>query len=245
MLSAFILGLAAGAWLIRDVTDRSRDPLRVLGGIQVMMGLSALISLPLYTLSFDIMALLVQTLPGQPGGYGLFNVSRYGLCLLVMLPATTLAGMTLPLITGSLLRAGLGEKAIGHVYGVNTMGSVMGAALAALVGLPFLGLKGLIVAGSALDVLLGLWLLSRSRGPGRRRWFAPAAALAASAAVFAGIGCTVSTSRPRSSPAESSDAGPSPVSKPTGVSTTKTAEPRQSRRTSAGAMFSAPDFTGQ
>ncbi len=188
MLSAFILGLAAGAWLIRDVTDRSRDPLRLLGGIQVMMGLSALISLPLYTLSFDIMAFLVQTLPGQPGGYGLFNVSRYGLCLLVMLPATTLAGMTLPLITGSLLRAGLGEKAIGHVYGVNTMGSVMGAALAALVALPFLGLKGLIVAGAALDVLLGLWLLSQARGPGRRRWFEPAAALAASAVVFVGIG---------------------------------------------------------
>ena len=65
------------------------------------MGLTALISIPLYTTLFGVVANLVQSLSGSPGGYETFNLSRYGLSLFVMLPSTVLAGMTLPLITGA------------------------------------------------------------------------------------------------------------------------------------------------
>ena len=189
MLSAFILGLAGGAWWIRHRTDRADDPLRLLGGIQVLMGLAALASLPLfYIVSFDAMAWLVPTLSARSDGYPLFNVARYGLSLVVMLPATVLAGMTLPVITGSLLRAGAGEAAIGRVYSVNTIGSVAGAGVAGLVALPWLGLRGLLLAGAALDVLVGLWLLERSaRWAGRGLRLAGAAALV-SAIAFASVG---------------------------------------------------------
>lgn len=182
MLSAFILGIALGAWAIREPSDRTEDPVRLLGGVQVAMGLTALLSLPLYLLSFDAMGGLVRTLPGEPGGYALFNLGRYGLCLLVMLPSTILAGATLPLITGALLRSGAEESTIGRVYGVNTIGSVAGAGLAGLLALPLLGLEGLIVAGAAVDVGLGLWLLERSgrwagHGPRRAAWAAAGSAL--------------------------------------------------------------------
>ena len=42
-------------------------------------------------------------------GYALFNLSGGAIAALVMLPATFCAGMTLPLITGALLRRGAGE----------------------------------------------------------------------------------------------------------------------------------------
>ncbi len=172
MLSAFILGIALGAWAIREAADRSRDPVDLLGRIQVMMGLTALLSLPLYLLSFGVMARMVQGLSGDAAGYALFNIGRYGLCLMVMLPSTILAGATLPLITGALLRSGAGERTIGRVYGTNTIGSVVGAGAAGLIGLPLLGLEGLIAAGAALDIGLGLLLLERAgvwSGTGRRR----------------------------------------------------------------------------
>ena len=190
MLSAFILGLAAGAWLIRNVTDRSAAPLRLLGGIQVFMGLAALATLPLYLVSFDAVAYLVQTLRERPDGYALFNLSRYALCLAIMLPSTVAAGMTLPVITGTLLRRGAGERSIGQVYGVNTIGSVVGAGVAGLLGLPWLGLKGLLIAGAALDVALGVWLLERSaRREGRPRPRMALAGLGAGAlAAAVGIG---------------------------------------------------------
>lgn len=163
MLSAFIFGIAVGAWLIRTPSDESSTPVRLLGQVQVGMGLAALASLPLYLATFDVVAYLVRTLSGEPFGYALFNLGRYGLSLSVMLPSTVLAGMTLPLLTGALLRAGEGERMIGRVYGINTIGSVAGAGIAGLIALPYLGLEGLITAGAALDVALGVWLLDRSR----------------------------------------------------------------------------------
>ena len=78
-----------------------------------------------------------------------------------MLPATFCAGMTLPLITRVLVGGGVGERAIGQVYGVNTFGSIVGAALAGLVLLPLLGLKWLLVAGASVDIVLGVALARR------------------------------------------------------------------------------------
>lgn len=164
MLSALILGLAIGAWLIPRTADRSSDPVRLLGTIQLIMGIAAVLSIPLYLQTFEVMASLMDRFGGTTEGYGLFTVARYGLCLLVMLPASILAGTTVPVITGILLRAGGGERVIGRVYGVNTVGSVLGAGISGLIALPLLGLKGLVVAGAALDAGLGLWLLGAFPG---------------------------------------------------------------------------------
>jgi len=188
MLSAFILGLAVGAWWIEDRVDASPEPVALLGWIQVLMGLAAALSVPLfYFASFRTVGAMVQALPGTDTGYALFNVGRYGLCLLVMLPSTVLAGMTLPLITGSALRSGVGEEAIGRVYGANTLGSVVGAGAAGLLALPLLGLKGLILAGAGLDIALGLWVLHRVAGRSGRDRAQVAVAAALGAAALAGI----------------------------------------------------------
>ena len=171
MLSAFILGLGLGAWLIHGKADRAEHPIRLLGWIQVAMGCAALLSLPIfYWVSFDAVASLIQRLPGTAAGYFWFNVARYGLCLVVMLPASILAGTTLPLITTAILKSDDDEAAIGRVYGFNTIGSVLGAAAAGLFFLPMLGLKGLVVAGAALDALLGVFLLTWPAGGRRPAW---------------------------------------------------------------------------
>ncbi|MDQ6925168.1 MAG: fused MFS/spermidine synthase, partial [Candidatus Eremiobacteraeota bacterium] len=161
MLSAFILGLALGAWWVRARADRFADPIAALGLTQWIMGSLAIVTLPIYLWSFQAMVWLLAALDLTPQGYTAFSLARYGLCLLVMLPATFCAGITLPLITRILLARGVGEGAVGQVYAVNTLGSIVGAALAGLVLLPVLGLKWLLVAGALLDVGLGVWLLIR------------------------------------------------------------------------------------
>ena len=159
MLSTFILGLALGGLAVRRQVDRSRSPEQLLGWVQVLMGLLALATLPLYGLTFDLMEALMKGLARTDTGYFLFNLSGQGIAALVMLPATFCAGMTLPLITGALLRRGAGERAIGQVYASNTVGAIAGVLLAVHVGLPVLGLKGALVAGCAIDIALGLLLL--------------------------------------------------------------------------------------
>lgn len=155
MLSAFILGLALGALCVRPLADREALPLRMLAQVQWAMGAFALVTVPVYVASFDWIAGLLQAFARTPAGYSGFNLARYVLCLAVMLPATFCAGMTLPLLTKSLLSNGWGERALGWVYSVNTLGSIVGAALAGLLLLPLLGVQILLVLGAALDMALG------------------------------------------------------------------------------------------
>jgi hypothetical protein len=105
------------------------------------------------------METLLGALERSDGGYVAFYAARYAICLAIMLPATFFAGMTLPLITRALLARGAGERAIGAVYGINTLGSIIGVMLAGLVLMPLLGLKNLLILGATLDILLGVWLL--------------------------------------------------------------------------------------
>ena len=189
MLSAFLLGLGLGAVLVRPLADQSPTPLRFLGAVQWTMGLMALATLPFYGWVFDAMGYLVTVLPARDGGYVMFNLSRYALALAVMLPATLLAGTTLPLLTATLLRAGAGEGAIGRVVGLNTLGSVVGATGAGLVLLPLMGVKGLLVGGAALDLALGVWLLAVWAGRPRRSipWVLTGVGAAACALVGWGV----------------------------------------------------------
>ena len=158
MLSAFILGLALGAFWVRRHADRFADPVRALGIVQWFMGALAVSTLPVYLLSFEWMAALIAAFAKTDQGYAGFTLLRYAICLAVMLPATFCAGMTLPLITRVLL--GAGERAIGAVYAVNTLGSIIGAALAGLVLMPLIGLKPLLIVGAMIDMLLGVYLLA-------------------------------------------------------------------------------------
>ncbi|HUO51908.1 MAG TPA: fused MFS/spermidine synthase [Gemmatimonadaceae bacterium] len=163
MLSAFILGLALGALWIHRRVDALGDPVRALGIVQWVMGALAMMSLPFYLFSFQLTHWLLTALTQTDTAYTIFSIVRYAFCLLVMLPATFCAGMTLPLITKLLLDAGRGERAVGAVYAVNTLGSIVGVILAGLVLMPLLGLKALLITGAVLDMGLGVWVLARRR----------------------------------------------------------------------------------
>jgi len=182
MLSAFILGLSIGAFIIRRRNGSDRRTLQRLAHVQLAMGVLAVATLPVYARSFEWMGTFMSAFSREPAGYVGFSVARYAICLAVMLPATICAGMTLPLITRFLMRGADGERALGRVYGVNTLGSIVGVALAALVLLPVLGLKWMIVAGAAIDIGLGFWILAVERRGARdpyriRRWVPAVAAV--------------------------------------------------------------------
>src|SRR6266545_2213548 len=187
MLSAFILELACGGYWVRRRIDSIADAVRFLGIVLVAMGLFALATLPLYGEMFGLMQAVMNALAKTETGYTLFLFSSHAIALAIMFPATFCAGITLPLITTALLHGGHREKSIGAVYSANTLGAILGVFSAAHLGLPFLGLKGLIAAGAALDAGLGLALLWRAAGAPRLRLGAAALSLACFAAVLAGV----------------------------------------------------------
>ncbi|HUQ27861.1 MAG TPA: fused MFS/spermidine synthase [Usitatibacter sp.] len=167
MLATFILGLALGGLWVRKAVDDVGDSVRFLALVQIVMGISAAATIPLYNGAFDLMAWMLSSTSRSDGGFVLFNLTSTAIALLVMLPATFCAGMTLPLITYRLLRSESGERSLGLVYAVNTVGAIAGVILTVHLLMSWLGLQGALVVGAAVDVLLGAALLVWLR-PSRR-----------------------------------------------------------------------------
>lgn len=183
MLSAFILGLAFGGLWIRRRSHAIDNAVAYAGYAQIWMGIAALISLPVFAQSFWWVGALMAVLDKDAGGYMLFSLGSAGIALLVMFPAAFFAGMTLPLLTMALLRRKAGEASIGRVYAANTLGAIVGVALAVHVLIPALGVQLAVTLAALADIALGIVLL---------RWFAGATrpapyfgALAASVLVLA------------------------------------------------------------
>ena len=164
MLSAFIFGLAFGGLWIRRRIDRYTNPVLAAAFVQIIMGICALYTVALYNYTFDLMAFLMSALQRTDQGYYLFTIASHFISLLVMLPTTFCAGMTLPLFTRILLNNN-GEKSIGQVYASNTLGAIVGVAFTIAIAMPEFGLKTTMITGAGLDVLLGLVLLVRSVHP--------------------------------------------------------------------------------
>lgn len=183
MLSAFITGLAFGGLWIKRRIDRVGDPVRFSAFVQLIMGVCALLTIPVYMLSYDWMNGLLEALQRNDAGFAGFNLASHAIALAVMLPTTFMAGMTLPLFTYVLIRRGDGEASIGRIYAANTLGAIVGVIFAVHVGLPQLGLKNLIVLGAALDIGLAIVLLQRAERSAQYRFGLITASVAGIAAI--------------------------------------------------------------
>ena len=191
MLAAFILGLAFGGLWIRKRARSILAPVRYVGYVQVWMAIAALASIPVFTQSFRWVDWIMHALARSENGYVLYELATAGISLLVMFPAAFLAGMTLPLFTLALLRAGAGERAIGRIYAANTLGAIVGVALMMHVLIPMMGVRLAVTLGALVDGLVGLYLL-RVVDPARLS--RPVAAIAM--VMVAAVGFSVALGRP-------------------------------------------------
>jgi spermidine synthase len=179
MLSAFIFGLAFGGLYVRRRIARIADPATYAGVVMVVMGALAALSLPAYNATFDFMAWCLATFTHTASGYVAFNVISQSIAALIMIPTTFCAGMTLPLLTQELMRRGTGERAIGTIYSVNTLGAIVGVLLTVHILMPLVGVKGVILGGAVIHMALGL-----SRLLAIRRQRPRTAAVAMTASIF-------------------------------------------------------------
>ena len=169
MLSAFILGLALGGLWIRRLIDRIGNTLAVLGFIQLAMAVLALTTVAFYDFTFDLMSAILFTVARTRFGYFGFMLFGHAIAMLIMLPTTICAGMTLPLITKTLLASGGGEKSVGQVYAANTVGAIAGVIVTVHLLLPLVGLKTALIFGAAIDLAIGVVLVLRFAVGAERR----------------------------------------------------------------------------
>src|SRR5262245_23149570 len=158
ILSSFMAGLALGNALAASSRIRRWRPLHLYAGLEVLvafLGCTIVFGLPVLG---ELMGAVWQTLWNyQPTLLSL----RFSVSFLIMLVPTTAMGLTLPvLIEDPVLRQTNFGRAIGFLYGSNTLGAVAGAVLGEGYLIAAFGLRGTsLVAGLAVCTAAAIALL--------------------------------------------------------------------------------------
>jgi spermidine synthase len=185
ILTGFLLGIALGSTAISRFIDGRRRLLSWFGGMEILIGLSAILAIPILNHSTPVIQRMMGTsldalLPWKWMGM------RFVTTLSVILVPTLLIGATFPLVTKIYARnLGRVGTALGNVYSVNTMGGVLGSVVAGFLLIPAMGVQKGILLVSAINVLVGVVVLLKDPemgGRGRR------VILAVSGAGFLGVG---------------------------------------------------------
>ncbi|HEV8264335.1 MAG TPA: fused MFS/spermidine synthase [Gemmatimonadales bacterium] len=155
VVAAYMGGLGLGAWLLGRSVDRHPRPAALYGWLEIAIGAFGAIS-PL------VLALAHVIYVGVAGALGLGTGAasvalRFGLAALVLLVPTTLMGGTLPILTRAFMgddRARL-KTSLARLYGLNTLGAVVGTALAGFVLIEHVGVRASLWITAATNLALG------------------------------------------------------------------------------------------
>lgn len=159
MLSAFLTGIALGGYLIRFILSRVKDRCALFGWIQVLLGITSAIALPVLFAFGDPQSLAQFVTKNYSEVYSTIFI-RFVPAFGVMLIPAILIGTTFPLV-GQIGVRNLQEtgSAVGRIYAVNTLGNVLGALLPGVILLNWLGIQKGILAMAALNVTIGFIIL--------------------------------------------------------------------------------------
>ena len=124
VLSVFLLGLAVGALVAGRVADRSERPWRLLGMIEIGLGVYCVLSLPVFEIGRNLfLAVFPDDLSALPSA-----LAKLVVVLLAMIIPTSAIGAVFPL---AVRLYGRDLSHVGHdlslVYGLDTLGAAVGA----------------------------------------------------------------------------------------------------------------------
>ena len=155
ILVAYMLGLALGGRWGGRWAGRLRNGIATYGWIEIGIGLYAM-AVPFVLGAYP---LLQRGLIGLP--FWLAAAIRFVVVLAVLVLPTVLMGATLPVLVAALVRGSKGlASRVGLLYGMNTLGAVLGVLGATFVMFPAVGLRTTNWIAAGLDVLVGIVALT-------------------------------------------------------------------------------------
>ena len=156
MLLSFLIGLALGGYLYARLFGARQVRVMALGLVELGIGAAGLATILLFE---KLPLLFIRLHQGFGDSFAAFLGIQVLICVLTMLPATVLFGMTFPMVvrlfTQSLYRVG---SSVGTTYAVNTCGAIVGAFCGGFILIPWLGIQHAIIFGAFVNLFVG-WCL--------------------------------------------------------------------------------------
>jgi predicted membrane-bound spermidine synthase len=151
VLAGFMGGLALGSAAAVWRGDSMGPPIRTYAILEVVIALSGVSLVWLLPYLGIVTTPLLRPVLDQPW---ILNPVRLLLAFAFLLVPSTAMGLTLPLLTKALVVADPNfGRALGRLYGWNTLGAVLGAVVAEVVLIEMLGIRGSAFAAGSLNLL--------------------------------------------------------------------------------------------
>lgn len=126
-LASFFAGLATGSWVLGKRVSKGSNPMRTYAWLEVGIAASAL----LYFLVLGLFQMIYPAIFQSVGRGGWLLLVKFALSLLLVFPPAFFMGGTIPVIGQFMVRE---RQSFGRLsalmYGINTLGAAVGAALA-------------------------------------------------------------------------------------------------------------------
>jgi len=159
VLAAYMGGLALGSFLFGKRADSYSHPLRLYAWLEICIGLFALAFPFILPAGQGLYVWIHAKL--YASSYLVFNLIRLCIAFVIILVPTSLMGGTLPVMSRFVVRRlETSGSIIGILYGVNTLGAVVGCAVAGFWAIAVAGAKQTSFAAAALNVAIGLAVLA-------------------------------------------------------------------------------------
>lgn len=157
--AAFMAGLGLGSQLSGKYADRSRRPAIDYAILEFLIAVAAVL--------MPVAISGVQSIAASLSPHGAYQVQQVleyiGVFLLLVIP-TMLMGATLTVLTRAVVES---ESHLGRrfawLYGMNTLGAVLGALLAGFFLIPAFGISATVFVAVGLNVVAGLLALGTAR----------------------------------------------------------------------------------
>ncbi len=163
VVAAYMGGLGLGAWVLGRRADAHRQPTRLYGWLEVAIGAFGLASPWIIgAIGSGYLALARTIAPGLWAGTAIKALAGFA----VMLVPAFLMGGTLPVLTRAFAGADARDlrRELALFYGLNTVGGVLGCALAGYVLVEHAGIRPSLLATGVVNLLLGAVALVAVRG---------------------------------------------------------------------------------
>jgi len=152
VVSVFMGGLALGAYYFAKIGAKSKNPLKIYGILEILIGIYSVILpffLPLFTL-FN------KSIYSFSKFY--FTFCKFTESIILIFPLSFFMGGTIPVLVkyfDSAFNNKTGKQA-GIIYGLNTLGACIGAGISGFILLPYLGILNTRILAATLNVIIGL-----------------------------------------------------------------------------------------
>jgi len=164
VLTAFMGGLALGSHLAGRLEGRIKQPLKIYGLLEGGIGVYALL-LPVLIAGTEPFFRVVYQHIGA--SFYFISLLRFVICGLLLLVPTILMGATLPVLSKYFLAdPSRLARTVGLLYGVNSLGAVLGSLGAGFVLIPALGISRTIYTAALINILIAAFFLWRFKDSG-------------------------------------------------------------------------------